>query len=198
MTLQRTGNEMQTKYVIRRGGRPRKPNLRRDATTGRTRGESPAEIVAVARAQRIKAGADPDDALNALYSSTLGILHRRWQMCATDPSGISTEQYNAAQTYISCVIRYCEIMGIPLPRPMAAAAGATRHDPPDEVVLAVRRRFSDLRRTLLDCGREIGVGSRVNAAVYRICIEDPPIDAVQPAEIENLRYGLNAVARYLR
>ena len=34
--------------------------------------------------------------------------------------------------------------------------------------------------------------------VYRICIEDPPIAAVEPAEIENLRYGLNAVARYLR
>jgi hypothetical protein len=89
-------------------------------------------------------------------------------------------------------------MGIPLPRPTAAAAGATRRDPPDEVVLAVRRRFSDLRRALLDCGREIGIGSRVNAAVYRICIEDPPIDAVQPVEVENLRYGLNAVARCLR
>ena len=62
----------------------------------------------------------------------------------------------------------------------------------------MRRRFSGLRRTLLDCGAEIGVGSRVNAAVYRICVEDPPIDAVQPVEIENLRYGLNAVARYLR
>jgi hypothetical protein len=36
------------------------------------------------------------------------------------------------------------------------------------------------------------------AALYRICIEDPPLDAVQPPEIENLRYGLNAVARYLR
>lgn len=190
---------MPIKHVIRRGGRPRQPDRRRDTTTGRSRGESPAEIVAVARAQRIKAGADPGEALNALYESTLGVLHRRWQMCATDPSGISTEQYNAAQIYISCVIRYCEIMGIPLPRPMAAAAaGATRRDPPDEVVLAVRRRFSDLRRTLLDCGREIGVGSRVNAAVYRICIEDPPIEAVQPVEIENLRYGLNAVARYLR
>ena len=184
--------------TIHRGGRPRQPDRRRDTTTGRSRGESPAEVVAVALAQRIKAGADPDDALNALHASTLGVLHRLWQMCATDPSGISTEQYNAAQTYISCVTRYCEIMGIPLPRPTAAAAGATRGDPPDEVVLAVRRRFSDLRRTLLDCGREIGVGSRVNAAVYRICIEDPPIDAVEPVEIENLRYGLNAVARYLR
>jgi hypothetical protein len=198
LDFQLTGNSMEIKYVIHRGGRPRKPGRRRDMTSGRGRGESPAEIVAVARAQRIKAGADPDDALNALYCSTLGTLHRRWQMCVTDPSGISTEQYHAAQIYMSCVTRYCEIMGIPLPRPMAAAAGATRGDPPDEVVLGVRRRFADMRRILLDCGREIGVGSRVNAAVYRICIEDPPIDAVQRVEIENLRYGLNAVARYLR
>ena len=183
---------MQTKPIIRRGGRPRRN------PSGRSRGESHAEIVAVARAQRIKAGADPDDALNALHASTLGMLHRRWQCCASDPSGISPDQYHAAQAYISCVTRYCEIMGIPLPRPMAGAAGATRRDPPDDVVLAVRRRFADLRRTLLDCGREIGVGSRVNATVYRICIEDPAIDAVQPVEIENLRYGLNAVARHLR
>jgi len=187
---------MQTRRIIHHGGRPRAPDRRRDAS-GRSRGESPAEIVAVARAQRIKAGADPDDALNALHASTIGILHRRWQLCATDPSGLSADQYGAALAYISCVTRYCEIMGIPLPR-AAGLAGVTRGDPPEEVVLAVRRRFADLRRTLLDCGREICVGSRVNAAVYRICIEDPPIDAVQPAEIENLRYGLNAVARYMR
>ncbi len=186
---------MQIKQFAR-GGRPRNRNGKRDPS-GRSRGESPAEIIAVARAQRIKAGADPDDALNALNGSTLGILHRRWQCCATDPSGITADQYNAAQAYISCVTRYCEIMGIPLPRP-GGQPGATRADPDEKVVLAVRRRFSDLRRTLLDCGREIGVGSRVNAAVFRICIEDPPLDAVQPADIENLRYGLNAVARYLR
>jgi hypothetical protein len=65
------------------------------------------------------------------------------------------------------------------------------------VVLAVCRRFADLRRTLLDCGRETGIGARVNAAVYRVRIEDPPIAAVEPAEIENLRYGLNAIARWL-
>jgi hypothetical protein len=33
---------------------------------------------------------------------------------------------------------------------------------------------ADLRRTLLDCGRELGLGARGNAAVYRICIKDPP------------------------
>ncbi len=74
----------------------------------------------------------------------------------------------------------------------------TRADPAEDVVLAVRRRFADLRRTLLDCGRELGLGARVNAAVYRICIEDPPLAAVAPAEIEKLRYGLNAIARWLR
>ncbi len=62
----------------------------------------------------------------------------------------------------------------------------------------MRRRFSDFRRALLDAGREIGVGSRINAAVYRICIEDPPIDGVSIEEIENLRYGLNAIARVVR
>src|SRR5690349_14694768 len=120
MSFKRTGNNMQIKHLTRRGGRLRQADRKRDAR-GRSRGESPAEIVAVVRAQRIKRGADPDDALNALNGSTLGILHRRWQACATDPSGISTEQYNAAQSYISCVVRYCEIMGIPLPRPFAGA-----------------------------------------------------------------------------
>ncbi len=179
-----------------RVGRPRKPGRRRGAT-GRSRGETAAEITAVARAQRVKAGADPDDAMNALFGSALGILHRRWQMCATDPGGISDEQWNAAQTYIATVMRYCEIMGIPLPRP-AGTAGATRPDPDEEVVLAVRRRFSDFRRALLDAGTEIGVGARVNAAVYRICIEDPPLEAIAVREIENLRYGLNAIARVVR
>ena len=182
-----------------RFGRPRKAGGRRDGLSGRSRGETAAEITAVARAQRVKAGADPDDALNALNGSALGILYRRGQMCGSDPGSIAAAQHDAAQTYISIVVRYCEIMGIPLPRPTAsAAAGATRPDPDDEVVLAVRRRFSDFRRALLDAGRELGVGSRVNAAVYRICIEDPPIDGVNTEEIENLRYGLNAIARVMR
>ncbi len=73
-----------------------------------------------------------------------------------------------------------------------------RPDPDEEVVLAVRRRFSDFRRALLDAGAEIGVGARVNAAVYRVCIEDPPLEAIAVREIENLRYGLNAIARVMR
>jgi hypothetical protein len=32
----------------------------------------------------------------------------------------------------------------------------------------------------------------------RVCIEVPPIAAVEAAEIETLRYGLNAIPRRLR
>jgi hypothetical protein len=32
----------------------------------------------------------------------------------------------------------------------------------------------------------------------RVCIEVPPIEAVEAAEIETLRYGLNAIPRRLR
>jgi hypothetical protein len=188
---------MQLPPMSNRLGRPCKTGVRRDHS-GRSRGETVAEITAVGRAQRVKAGADPNDALNALNGSAIGVLHRRWQMCDSDPSGISDTQYSAAQAYIAIVMRYCEIMGIPLPRPAANAGGATRPDPDEQVVLAVRRRFSDFRRALLDAGREIGVGSRVNAAVHRVCIEDPPIDGVSIEEIENLRYGLNAITRAAR
>src|SRR5215469_11719766 len=125
---------MQLAPTQHRFGRPRKAGCRRDLS-GRSRGETAADITAVARAQRVKAGADPDDALNALHGSTIGILHRRWQMCDSDPGGISEAQYQAAQTYIAIVLRYSEIMGIPLPRPTADSAGATRPDPDDNVVL---------------------------------------------------------------
>ena len=185
------------RFALKRRGRPRMLDRMRDER-GRSRGESPAEIVATARAQRIKAGADPDDALNPLNGTTLGILHRRWQLRPTDPGGVSADQYNAAQAYIATVFHHAEVMGLPMPWPGGLSSRPTRSDPDEDVVLAVRRRFGDLRRILLDCGREIGAGARVNAAVYRICIEDPPLAAVAPAEIENLRYGLNAIARWMR
>jgi hypothetical protein len=181
-----------------RFGRPRRPERQRDAATGRSRGEAAAEITATARAQRVKAGAAPDDALNALNGSTIGVLHRRWQVCASDPGSVSGDQYHAAQAYIGTVFQYAQIMGLPLPWPGTAASRPTRAEPDAQTIAAVRRRFADFRRALLDAGAAIGVGSRVNAAVYRVCIEDPGIDAVSTAEIENLRYGLNAIMRVMR
>ncbi|HLH92560.1 MAG TPA: hypothetical protein VKX28_29375 [Xanthobacteraceae bacterium] len=179
-------------------GRPRAADRRRDAATGRSRGETIAEITATARGQRVKAGVAPDDALNALNGSTIGILHRRWQVCASDPGGVSDDQYHAAQAYIATVFQYAQIMGLPLPWPGTAASRPTRAEPDERTILAVRRRFADFRRALLEAGAAVGAGSRVNAAVYRVCIEDPGVEAVSKAEIQNLRYGLNAIARVAR
>ncbi len=89
-------------------------------------------------------------------------------------------------------------MGIPLPRPVGPEDGATRPDPDDETILRVRRRFADMRRALLDAGAALGLGARVNAAVYHVCIEEAPLEALRPSEIEALRYGLNALARVVR
>lgn len=195
MSLLEGGTEMQMAPAARRLGRPRKSGMKRDRASGRARGETPAEAMATVKAQRVKLGAPRDDASNALYGTTIGLLHRRWQLCETNPCGLSTDQYNAAQTYIATVFHYCELMGIPLPWPGGAASRATRGDPDEETVLRVRRRFADFRRALLDCGAALGLGCRVNAAVYRVCIEDPHISTVRPREIELLQFGLNALAR---
>src|SRR5258708_19253148 len=98
------------------GRRPER-NRRRDATTGRSRGETVAEATAVARAQRIRRGAAPDDALNALHGSTIGVLHRRWQMDKRDPGGISADHYNAAQAYIAAAAPTPPPTAIPPPHP---------------------------------------------------------------------------------
>jgi hypothetical protein len=184
-------------------GRHPERNRRRDATSGRSRGETPAEATAVARAQRIRGGAAADDALNALHGSTIGVLHRRWQMDKRDPGGISADQYNAAQAYIAAVGRNAAVMGIPPPHPKAIGeigehGASCRPEPDERVVREIRRRFADFRRALLDCGAELGLGARVNAAVYRVCIEDWPVGAVTRHDVENLRAGLNAIHRLLR
>ena len=116
------------RIAMERRGRPQMPDRQRDAR-GRGRDESPAEIVATARAQRIKAGADPADALNPLYGSTLGLLHRRWQLRPSDPAGVSADQYNAAQAYIATVFHHAEIMGLPMPWPGDGGSRPTREDP---------------------------------------------------------------------
>src|SRR5262249_16885684 len=140
-----------------------------------------------------------------LNGTTLGILHRRWQLCPADPGGVSADQYNAAQAYIATVFHHAEVMGLPMPWPGGAASRPTRGDPAEDVVLALRRPFPHLRPLLAaprrprpDAGRERGRGAGRSAGVSRIGSGAPPLAAVEPAEIESLRYGLNAIARWLR
>jgi hypothetical protein len=178
----------------RRPGRKRQDRARRP--DGKADGEMPAAIVATATAYRLKFGADEDHPLDSRYGSTIGQLHLAGL--------ISDDQHHAAQRYLTCVVAYCQLMGIPSPHPrscdaLLAGAGLSCTDElPDERVIEIRRRFSDARRALLDAGREIGVGARVNAAVYRLVIEDRPWLELAEEEMANVRIGLNALCRAWR
>ncbi len=176
-----------------RPGRPRLTRARR--RDGRSAGELPDAVRAVAKAQRVRAGAPPDDALNALRGYALGVLRVR--------ELISADQFRAGERYRDCVVSYCRLMGIPSPSPRAldmdAIGGRSlTEEPSDEAILQIRRRFSDCRRVLLDAGRDLGFGARVNATVYRICIEDPPIGQVGAGEVVYLGYGLSALERLFK
>jgi hypothetical protein len=184
-----------------RPGRPRAADVARGAD-GVSDGERPADIVKVARAYRIRAGASEEDALNHLYATTIGILHRRWQADHGDPSGVSEAQYRAAQLYLDYVVANARLLGIPSPHPrttalLLASAGRNLEQEPDAAWVArIRAQFRNCRRVLLDCGASLGLGSRINGIVYAVVVEDRALGDLERVDIQNLRCGLNALARY--
>src|SRR3979411_2419642 len=152
----------------RRPGRPRAANVTRGAD-GVSDGEKAADIVKVAKAYRMRAGAAEEDALNHLHATTIGILHHRWQADHGEPSGISEPQYRAAQRYLGYVVAHARLLGIPSPHPRAAAirlvglGQSCEQDPDPEWVARIRAQFRSCRRVLLECGGSLGLGSRINA-----------------------------------
>jgi hypothetical protein len=183
-----------------RPGRPRSENVTRGAD-GVSDGEKAADIVKVAKAYRMRAGATEDDALNHLHATTIGLLHRRWQVDHGEPSGISENQYRAAQRYLGYVVANARLLGIPSPHPRAAAlllAGLGKscaQDPDPESIARIRSQFRNCRRVLLDCGASLGLGSRINGIVYAVVVEDRKLGDLTRQDIQNLRCGLNALAR---
>jgi hypothetical protein len=184
-----------------RPGRPRAANVKR-GLDGNSDGERAADVVTVAKAYRVRAGAAEGDALNHLHATTIGILHHRWQADHGEPSGVSESQYHAAQRYLGYVVANARLLGIPSPHPRSAAlglagTGQSCDDDPDPAWAAkIRNRFRDCRRVLLDCGAALGLGSRVNAIVYAVVVEDRKLGDLARQDIQNLRCGLNALARY--
>src|SRR5712672_2449104 len=106
---------LSTEAILRmHPGRKRSTAVKRDRTETydqRSRGERPADVVAVAKADRIKNGASPANALNDLHDSTIGRLRLE--------NAISEEQLYTAQRYAICVIQNAKLYGIPAPHPRA-------------------------------------------------------------------------------
>jgi hypothetical protein len=201
--------------------RPKLKNVKRDKTTGRSRGERPEDVMSVGMAARIKFAPDATDALemiegdalNNLRGFTLGVLLCRWRACNSDPSGISQRQYDAGDKYAKCIARHARLMEIP---PPSAKSGSfimvsnsdwlyrSNGDLPSEPeslakylkdAADLRAEFRNYRKALLQAGAAIGQGSRVNAITYAVCVDNIPADSLSETDIGNLRVGLNALAR---
>jgi hypothetical protein len=183
--------------------RRKKPSVLRDPD-GKSRGEPAALVRAVALAQRIReVGAE--HAANPLAGHALGRLRLRHQPHGPqDPCSISPEQYEAGERYAAIAARHAALMGYATGSPKSAgfgllAAGASCLEEPDEqVILAVRREFSDCYRALMDAGRAIGQGAKVALMTYDTCLDRRSLDGLSRADIGNLKVGLNALARLFR
>jgi hypothetical protein len=183
--------------------RPRKTDVVRDAS-GRSRGEPPHFVRAVALAQRARhVGAEHAD--NPLASHALGRLRLRFQTHGPqDPCSISPEQYDAGERYAAIASQHAAIMGyatgIPQSAPLEVAASgmACREEPDDDEVLRVRRLFSDCYRVLMEAGRAIGQGVKVALVSYDICLDRRAMETLTAQDLGNLKVGLNALTRLFR
>jgi hypothetical protein len=179
----------------------RRPEAERDH-----RPVEPAHVIqGPALAIRIKhMGATADNAKDENHATTLGQMLLRWKANQTDPSGISRDQFTAAGDYRRVVVSHHRLMGVPSANPRATdllcpGKGIDCSPEPDqEVIDRIRGEFRNCRRVLLDCGAEVGAGSRINKLVYAVCIEDVHISTLQWFDFGNLRNGLNALARYFK
>ena len=183
--------------------RPRKSDVVRDAA-GRSRGEPPDLVRAVALAQRARhVGAEHAD--NPLASHALGRLRLRFQSHGPqDPCSISAEQYEAGERYATITTQHAGIMGYAIGVPqsaaleVAASGAACREEPDDDQVQRVRKLFTDCHRMLIDAGRAIAQGVKVALVTYDICLDRRAMETLTAQDLGNLKVGLNALARLFR
>jgi hypothetical protein len=183
--------------------RRRKPDVLRDAS-GRSRGEPPHLVRAVALAQRLRAVA-PEHADNPLAGHALGRLRLRHQAYGPqDPCSISAAQYEAGERYARIATQHATLMGYASGSPQSArleVAGsgqACREEPPQDVILRVRREFADCYRVLMEAGGAIGHGTRVALVTYDVCLDRRAMESLSAQDLGNLKVGLNALARLWR
>jgi hypothetical protein len=194
-------------------GRLRKGNVRRDRN-GKSRGE-PLQIHPEALAVRerqlkedgivlefnrmeghrqvIKRTAEDSKA-----GSTLGRLLLRRQQ-GDYACSISQEQFDAGDAWSILCRRHASIMGYSL-GPHAASfeigGGRSTHEPIEETVLYVRRKWSSCYNALMEADKSHG--HEVSKITFGICVENWPMAALwNDGGYGKLRTGLNTLARAL-
>jgi hypothetical protein len=193
--------------------RPRKLHVKRDRN-GKSRGEPlqiHPETLAVRERQLTEDGIVLEfkrveghrevvkhTAEDSKAGTTLGRLLLRRQQ-GDFACSISQEQFDAGDAWAALCRRHASIMGYSL-GPHAASfeigGGRSTHEPLEETVLYVRRKWSDCYNLLMYACQQHGLG--VRNVTFGVCIENWPISALyQNFGIADLRIGLNAIARAL-
>jgi hypothetical protein len=197
-----------------RPGPKRKANVLRDRS-GKSRGERPEEIMAVALAPRIRRVGLENAVVrdertgaivsaNALSGYTLGILLQRHRACKGDPSGIDEDQCWAGNRFAGICKEHAIVMGYEQ-RPLRSArlqresptTGFGELDSPREVshVASMRDQFRVCYDALMRACAAHGLA--VRDITYAVCIDDLPVERMRADDFGNLRLGLNALARAL-
>jgi len=187
----------------RRPGRPRVINVERHPSGRAVEPPSAVhrETVEVRARDARLAGLQADQALDPLAGYSLGQMLLRGRMDPGDPGSISQAQFDAGTSWAALVRRHAIIMGYSLGASAGAAGhmvggnGGSNQEPDEAEIIAVRRRWSDGYRAIMDACRQHGLA--VRDAVYAVCVDDAPIVCVTQEQFGLLRIGLNALARAL-
>lgn len=183
------------KMLIMMAGRKRHKGVAR-FPCGKSRGEPEHAIKAVAWAYRAREVGEARKN-DPLAGFTLGLLRLRGPQ---DPGGISEAQFEAGWQYACIATRHASIMGYSIGSPkspgfeMVAGGISVKEEPKEEVILRVRRQFTECYDALT------GEGTRVAAVTYDVCVDRMSFVALQSDEaaLGNLKVGLNALGRVLR
>jgi hypothetical protein len=187
-------SEMGKKRWKLRPGRPRSTTAVRNAAGTYTRQPEAVsnEVLAVRRRHAVAAGVLASEALNPLAGYTLGQIKLR--------GGISERQFSVGEAWAKLVRRHASVMGylhqgLKSPAAIMVPGMACTEEIDEEDIIAVRRRWSEGYRALMEVCRDHGFA--VRDIVYAVCVDDRPISQVSEADVANLRIGLNALGRVI-
>lgn len=181
---------------VTKRGRPRKTNVRRDAS-GKSRGEI--VDLSVVLNQPHRRGAKGDARKSELLGYPLGRL--RLEDC------VSETQHRAGNEWALLVRAYAGAMGIPLGSPrsgsdhpeIASGLGSSSGPLPgtpehEKRIQSLRSRYDGCFERLAKLGQSLGRGNAIVVTMRRVCIEERYPNFV---ELGDLRVGLNAIAKEL-
>ena len=144
-------------------------------------------------------GVAPCHAQNQIAGFTLGRL-RLIGLDGDEIGGISRDQYDAGIQWADICDRHARIMGY---APSVKSPGfelvsfttGAGHEPSDAEIMAIRRKWRDTYRALMDAARLHGI--RTRDVTCGVACENWPMRWLKKGDLGLLRVGLNAVSMAL-